>query len=382
MQKIHERLKSERESLNLTLKEVAAKMGFQNYQTLGSIESGKRELKAFELLKLAQIYGRSVDYFMKPELREQSKLRVVWRNQVQDEETVFNERKFIALCQNYQRLIELNYEEAPVFALEFSGMKKSDFLRRGFPYVQEIAQLLADALNLGSRPACSLPLVLEEGLGFKIIYMDLGFGGSAASTFSDDFGSAMLINASDAPWRRNFDLAHELFHLLTWNLFSEELYSQASNQKSPVEKWADAFASGILLPEKAIRSEVERRFEENHISYISLVEIAREFRVSIDALLWRLVNLKMLPSRHVEKALRKGEIKDIDKKERFTDWEDGKPHLSPRYVALAIKAFTMGKISKAKLAEYVDQPFSNIPSFLRRHGYDENEDYSREFATS
>ena len=38
-------LKKEREELGLTLKSVSKKIGFNNYQTLSSIEAGEREIK-------------------------------------------------------------------------------------------------------------------------------------------------------------------------------------------------------------------------------------------------------------------------------------------------------------------------------------------------
>ena len=36
----------------------------------------------------------------------------------------------------------------------------------------------------------------------------------------------------------------------------------------------------------------------------------------------------------------------------------------------------LGKISKRKLAEYVSEKYCEVPSFLKKYGYDENEDYS------
>jgi len=53
-----------------------------------------------------------------------------------------------------------------------------------------------------------------------------------------------------------------------------------------------------------------------------------------------------------------------------------KPHLPSRYISLVIKASQMGKISKAKFAEYAGKKFSQVSSFLKKYGYDENEDYS------
>jgi len=36
----------------------------------------------------------------------------------------------------------------------------------------------------------------------------------------------------------------------------------------------------------------------------------------------------------------------------------------------------LGIISKAKFAEYIDKKFSEVTSFLKKYGYNEDEDYS------
>ncbi|HAM49930.1 MAG TPA: hypothetical protein DCP92_04265, partial [Nitrospiraceae bacterium] len=50
------KLKAARESMGLTLPEAARRLGFTNYQTLSSIESGERELKASELSVFSKVY--------------------------------------------------------------------------------------------------------------------------------------------------------------------------------------------------------------------------------------------------------------------------------------------------------------------------------------
>jgi Zn-dependent peptidase ImmA (M78 family)/transcriptional regulator with XRE-family HTH domain len=376
-------LKKERDSLNYTLKHVSKKMGFSNYQTLSSIEAGERDIKAWELVKLAEIYGRKIDFFISGQTGI-SQPKVLWRDPSKTEQTIEAERRFLLFCQNYKRLLELTKEDntkLPIFP--FSSHDKIEFRSsRGFNYVVELSEECRRILNLGGRPAYSLSNILEQVLGILVLYMDLGSGGSGAST-SGDFGRAILINSSDSPWRRNYDLAHELFHLITWDIFSdEEIYSKSKKDKSEVEQWANAFASAILLPAEEVRREFSKRLEGNKIAYISLIEIAREFKVSIEALLWRLVNLNLLKRKDVEKCIEEGEIKDIDKKMRIKDWEDEKPYLSSRYIALAIKALQLGRISKAKFAEYVNKPFSEVSSFLKKYGYDENEDYSIAFTAT
>ncbi|HEY0462625.1 MAG TPA: ImmA/IrrE family metallo-endopeptidase [Polyangiaceae bacterium] len=59
--------------------------------------------------------------------------------------------------------------------------------------------------------------MLEEQCGVKVFHLDFEPRGTAASSHSAGFGNAVLLNKKNPKWRRNFDLAHELFHLLTWN---------------------------------------------------------------------------------------------------------------------------------------------------------------------
>jgi Zn-dependent peptidase ImmA (M78 family) len=312
-----------------------------------------------------------------------SEPKILWRNPRLTPETQVAERQFLIYCSNYKKLLSLTGEEHEVLPSPLLQKTDRDRMKqRPFDYVVALADDYASALSLGSRPACVLAKVLEGHICVKIFYLDLGVGGSAASTVGD-FGWAVLINSSDAPWRRNFDLAHEFFHLITWGLFTDqEIYRGAVAGESHVEQWADAFASAILLPGKEVRQEFLRRAGKKTIDYLSLVEIAREFGVSIEALLWRLVNLRLLRKTEVQRALDEGEIRDIDRKKRRADWGQEKPYLSSRYITLAIKALQMGKISKTKFAEYVGKSISEATSFLQQYGYDEDEDYSRAFATT
>jgi XRE family transcriptional regulator, fatty acid utilization regulator len=215
-----------------------------------------------------------------------------------------------------------------------------------------------------------------------VLYQDLRNAGSAASLSGGDC-RAIAINSTNAPWRRNYDLAHELFHLITWDLFSEDEIAALSKdgKKSLAEQLADAFASALLLPEEEVRSEYRKRVADGKITYISLVEIAREFRVSTEALLWRLANLMLLKKKDVEKCLTDPAIRDVDRQAHAEDktW-DRAPYLSVRYVTLAIKAYFLGKLSRARFAEYIDKPFSEVADFLATNGYADDGDYSIAFS--
>ena len=104
--KLSNLLKQERESLDFTLKEVSEKLGFNNYQTLSSIEAGEREVKAWELAKLSKIYGRDIDYYQNLDL-PQKEVLILWRSPETSPQKTIIKRQFISICARYQKLLKL-----------------------------------------------------------------------------------------------------------------------------------------------------------------------------------------------------------------------------------------------------------------------------------
>ena len=245
-----------------------------------------------------------------------------------------------------------------------------------FDKIESMAEDLSNEMKLGSRPACSLRKILEEKYNIKIFYYDLGISGSASSAVGK-FGYAILINSSEPVWRRNFDLAHELFHILTWSIFKHEDVHRNDGTKSIVEQWADAFAASLLLPQVEVSREFKNKMQNNLISLVDIVAIAREFEVSTEALMWRLVNLKLLERSEVRKILDSDSFKKIDMTERTADHKQA-PEISDRYFSLAFKTFTKGLISKSILAEYLNLNISDVGKKLAEHGYNLEEVYDAE----
>jgi len=382
--KLGELLRKERESLDFTLIEVSQKIGFNHYQTLSSIEVGEREIKAWELLKLAKIYGRDINYFLNLE-SSQEKSRILWKNPEKSYQKNLIEREFLLICQRYQKLIKLIEENlSKNISLKFKIDKHELLSSDTFKYIEDLASNYSNLLKLGSRPAYFLTKILEEKMGIKIIFLPMASDISQGCTIDHNFGMAALINENNTPWRRNFDLAHEFFHIITWDLFTEkEIYQDNMIGESRVDQLADVFAASLLLPEKELRDAFERQIIDKSISYLNLIYIARDFNVPLEALLLRLSNLNFLNKEKIKEVLEKGTIKDYDKKFRHSQWaETKKSHLSSRYISLAINAFLSGKISKETLAEYVDVSYSAIPYFLKQYGFDDNEDYSMSYRTS
>jgi Zn-dependent peptidase ImmA (M78 family)/transcriptional regulator with XRE-family HTH domain len=346
------RIREARDRLKWSQGRLAAEVGMGSAQIISSIESGTREVKASELTKIARALKTSVDNLLNPELRPEPQFS--WREQPEEgfEE---HESRFLLKCERYGLLEKwCNAASAqPLPALKFASPCPT------FADVQRQADNIRNTLQLGGRPACSLEKTLEEDYGVKIFYDDLGSNGGSGFSVASWFGVAVLLNSCHAPWRRNYSLAHEFFHLLTTNELS-------SCGKEQVEKFANVFASALLLPSEHLLGAIDARLEGDKVSYENLVEIAREFGVSIDALLWRLVNLRRLKHETVREVLASDTLRAIDKTS-FPKW-NSESRVPERYVRLCFLAYRKGKIGLAKLAEFLDTSIVDLAEQVQETG--------------
>lgn len=355
---IAERLRFARVELGMTLQQAAKKLGFPHYQTLASIEKGERSVKVAELAQFAKVYYRTIDFFLGIEPPNKSD-PVCWRDKGDAQAAKLAERKFLQYCQDYAYLERL------------SGHKPAQFLLsprapiRSFVDAEDLAESIRKQLNLGSRPSYQLKETLESVFGIKILLQNTKGGGSAACT-KGEFGMGILINATDAPWRQNFDIAHELYHLLLWRM--EEPRTELS------EKYAEKFASTLLLPVEPLRDEFRRRLHNKGINFTDVVALAREFGVSTEALLWRLVGLRLLKRNSVQEALKSDTLRQIDRIERKDEWGETPPAHSLRFVSLAFECLQQGLISRGKFAALIGIQRGEINQFLSRYGFTETGD--------
>jgi Zn-dependent peptidase ImmA (M78 family) len=79
---------------------------------------------------------------------------------------------------------------------------------------------------------------------------------------------------NEAPWRRNYNFAHEIFHLITWDSFPPSLIKKKPDLWDMLEKIVNVFASCILLPSDVVTVEVEKNIDKDSIAYIDLIGMA------------------------------------------------------------------------------------------------------------
>ena len=368
-----ERVRTARKRLGLTQKELAEQAGIAVHQILSQIEKGQREVKAWELAALAKALKTDFSSLLADSGPQQAPV-VLWREYPTEAREVI-EANFLQRCQQYATLEQLAEEvtqpDLPTAKVESAPMT--------FGAAKRLARRASKELDLGSRPATALEGVLEDGYGVKIWYEDLGEEGSAASTIGP-FGYAVLMNSAEAPWRRNFSLAHELFHLLTWQSILIDRLLRDAAFRHRIEQLANAFASSLLLPQEPLVDAFESRTKNDIVQYIDLVEVAREFGVSTDALLYRLLDLRCLDKETVESLRANSAFRALDRSTMRARWQ--RPVIPERFVRLAFAAYQKGRLSRARLAQYLDTSLIDLTETLLEYGLDDRENYKTEVRTA
>lgn len=360
------RLKSAREAAGLSIAEAASRMGFANYQTLSNIEKGEREVKASELVHFAKNYFCSLSALLLGETAQEPEVHLLWRRVPATEVKAEVEASIKHRFERYH-LLEQLLGIAPSGSIMRFAFEPADM--RTNSQIDALAERIGNALNLGSRPALSLGTVMEQVLQIKILYVDLADFGSAAATVHSNYGAAIVVNSDEAPWRINFTLAHELFHILAWNAFPPTEIEQNGALFRDMERKADRFASSLLLPGSEVRKELENRIVNRKLESADLIDVAREFGVSTQAMLYRMANMGLIPWEIADEAAKSEELTALDHRKRKRG-ESIKP-TSDRFIRLAVKCLRKGLISRGKFAEILEIERPEIDRILELGGLSE-----------
>lgn len=351
---IGERVRQARESLGLTQKVLADLVDLPAAQTVSEIEHGRRDLRPAELVRLARALHVQVDTLLGLQ-RQEPQGGVLWRR-VSPGGDRRREAQLRERAERYAQLERWCGAEAPKTLWQVSF----DFARATSEAASALAEDVRRVMDLGSIPAATLPRTLEESYGVKVFWEYLtadSDGDCSAACLRGEFGSAILLDASEVPWRRNFSLAHELFHLLTWDATASA--AEGDTWPNQIETLADAFAGTLLMPAETMTERFEARARDGKITYGELVRLAREFGVSTHALLIRLRTLRHVQAGDVERLRKDETFRRVDRMS-WAEVEDPHVPFSPRYTELAYTAFQQGTIGVSMLAKYLEKPIADL----------------------
>jgi len=275
------RIRARRESVGMTQDELARRMELGHRQILGAIESGHRQTKPSELVAVARVLAVSLDYFT-DRFSAAGEASFSFRaGSVEEEElSAFEELagKWMA-----------TYRELTSPSLIKQALSITD--RSSFEQAQDAGEQTRKDLGLGSFPGHELQEATERAWGILVLHVDPPSGISGAASRLGGV-QAVLINRTEPRARRNYDLAHELFHLLTWDTMPPaRIESEAApkGKEKRVEQLADNFAAALLMPRASMLASWK---DHEHLPLTErIVAMAAEAGVSGPALKYRLLNL-------------------------------------------------------------------------------------------
>jgi len=352
---IADSVRMRRKALGMSQRDLAHAVGFRSHQIISDLERGLRDVKAWELARIAQVLHTRLPELMGLPSSAPTDVHVFWRLTAATVDRPEREARLVERLRRYRRVEELvgavgHGESLPQYRLERNA---------SFGHVQRMASRARRDLDLGGRPALSMSETLEERFGVRIFLDDLGDGESAAClrTRGD---AAVVLNRNEAAWRQRFSLAHELFHLVTWDavLGNPTGGNLSAAWSERLEKLANVFASALLLPGDDLRAEVQTSLEGlggSESADLVLVNLARSYGVSVDALMWRLCGLGLVREKAVREKLINPVFRGLDRASRTGRRTKPASDLPERLTRLVSLAYQAGELSRTTAARYLER---------------------------
>jgi Zn-dependent peptidase ImmA (M78 family)/transcriptional regulator with XRE-family HTH domain len=354
------RVKAAREAKGWTQDQLTKSLGLKDRQSVSDIETGKRTVKPDELLQMSDLLDRDIEFFIDP-FAVAGEAQFSWRaapEVPEDRLDGFELRagQWIGLLR-WLREQRDDRKSALKRALRLSAQST-------FEDAQERAESLIVELGLGEIPAENLIDKIERDLDIPVLFVDTvdvdgGKSVSGATCHLEDMG-VILINRNENEARRFYDLAHELFHALTWDAMKPDHRESNSveerNKEKRIEQLANNFAAALLMPRASIDKLIERdrRADVSH-----LCEVAAVLRVAPVALAWRLFNLRLI-GEDVRRTL-------SQQKQRLS--VSGAPkRFSGSFVRMLHEALDNGRLSARKAAKSMGLGLTGLNELFDQYG--------------
>jgi Zn-dependent peptidase ImmA (M78 family)/DNA-binding XRE family transcriptional regulator len=354
------RVKKAREAKGWTQEQLAEALGLNDRQTISDIENGKRAAKPDELVRLTDVLDRDLEYFLDP-FAVAGEAQFSWRaapEVPQESLDRFESRagRWIGLLR-WLREAERTSTNPLKHSLRLAAQSS-------FEDAQESGERLVEILDLGVVPAERLIEHIERDLDILVLFVDTddsshGKSISGATCHIDDL-RIILVARNESEGRRFYDLAHELFHALTWDAIKpahrESNSLEGRSRGKRVEQLANNFAAALLMP----RATLDRVLDRRRLDDIAhLVHGAAQLHVAPAALAWRLFNLKWISEDNRQALMAEHHRTSVERAPR---------RFSPTFVQMLQRAIDRGKLSARKAAKSLDMTLSQLDDLFREHG--------------
>ena len=369
LQMIGERLRLAREAMGYTQEDVARALKISRPR-YSDIENGKRDIGLREMEEFASLFGRPAEHFFSRSVATgQQAFQVLFRKTAEYTGAGKVVAKFETLCAKMHALDALFPHRSST-----ADVPSYSFEKRKLGYwAAACAGKERRRLDLGMSPIKDMEELLEEKCGMKIFYLQIPAesGISGMFTYDERLGGCILLNSSNRPSRRQFSLAHEYGHFL-FHRHKVGMVSREQEKETADEKIADYFASNFLMPRESVEELFQQRVAGKNATSGDVVYFAEHFGVSFQAMLYRLNNLRLFSDETKDRLLKTSRVEALCRAMGMEPEREGSRSHFPRlYRHLCLKAYHLGRITTAKLADFLEIPLCEameIAAGIRERG--------------
>lgn len=332
------RIRRARERVERSQSSLGDALGLDR-SAISLIEKGQRNVRVTELLKIADLLGRPLSYFVVPDVPA-----VVSRRQ-----TLSDTHESTALLDD-----ELRMFSSDVAALLAQGVltgRDRDDVALRTPHNHEEAERTAQQVRIlggveGDEPVDDLG-AFAETFGMLTFAADLSKDGPDGACVevgpTEHQLGAAVINGRAPAGRRRMTLAHELGH---W-LFGDA-YDQAASRDA--EQMIDSFAIHLLAPRAGVVGlwSARRGAPAREVA----LHVGSTFRVSWSAAVGQLRNLGLISYEDHSQLLANNPTTGEFSRLGLTIHEDKRcPYLSPTLLSSILSAFAQERLTRERTLE-------------------------------
>ena len=383
---IAKRLRQARNESGINQQQAADAIGVHR-TAITQLEAGNRAVSTLELTRLANLYGRTITWFLSKIAPEDEDVIVALHRAVPGLEDAPQSKqqisRSVALCRegvSLEGVLGHAPRKGPPTYSEPLPSTPWDAIAQG----QHIAEEERRRLDLGARQINDL-VSLIAGQGIWACGADLPDKMSGLFLHHASIGLVILVNDSHARARRRFSYAHEYAHALL-DRNRPVTATSADNAAELIEKRANAFAAAFLLPREGVIEVLEAldkgqpsRADETvfeatgghfdaqarqaprsqRITYQDAATLASRFGVNYQVAVYRLLSLRHISRVECDELLKREAVgKDfLEALDMFDDLEGNevKSHmdreLRSQVTRLAIEAYRRDEISRGRLLD-------------------------------
>lgn len=335
------RIKSGRKLRAFSQQKLADLVGVSK-QMISKYEKGLSIPSSSLLIKLAKSLNLDLDYFFSPSLVELGPVNFRKKSRLSIKRLDAIKEEIKQKLSNYlevENILQIDNEfDIPVQKRKLNSLKE----------VSDLVLKIRKEWKIGLDPVHNITQLLEDQK-IKVIEIEEEenlFDGLA--TLVDGRYAVIVVNKSFPIERKRFTLLHELGHLIL------DLPECSVGEE---EDFCNKFASEFLFPRVSVLREFGHQRE--NIALPELIEVQKKYGISIQAIVFRLVDCGIL-SKHRQTLFYKKINFDRNLKEHINQERFETNEFSHRFEQLVYRAYSQELISASKVASLLGSNINDV----------------------